>query len=81
MLEGARLQHPMKMGAWAREVVDADFRGPGRGFSSPLSCWQDYVIPEIRGSKYGAWEAASHDHGMARAPRFEEVLVTFNTNP
>ena len=26
-------------------------------------------------------EAASHDHGMASAPRFDEVLVTFNTNP
>jgi hypothetical protein len=25
--------------------------------------------------------AASHDHGMASAPRFDEVRLTFNTAP
>jgi hypothetical protein len=32
-------------------------------------------------SEHPAWEAASHDHGMAGPAGFDEVLVTFNTNP
>jgi hypothetical protein len=32
-------------------------------------------------TNHRAWEATSHDHGMASPAGFDEVLVTFNTNP
>jgi len=51
-----------------------------RDFSPPIALNKRGHLGNSR-IKTAAWEAPSHDHGMASASRFDEVAATFNTNP
>jgi len=36
---------------------------------------------EYRDGRVRVWQGSSHDHGMASGACFDEVVITFNTNP
>jgi len=71
----------MKMGVWPVELLAAGFRGPVQRLGHQTSYWFILIISGIEAADQPGGKPPSHERGMASAPHFDEVLVTFNTDP